>query len=98
MSTTSIESLHADLQRLQQVLQGDDHALAGRMVAEHEQRLRQYLQQPGVSRHGLGSLLELQKSVIAQMRRARDEAGDWLRANRQSNNVARAYSQAGSLR
>lgn len=100
MSPVSLEALHAELQQLQQVLESDDNALAERLVAEHEQHLRQYLQQPGtdVSRDSMGSLLELQQAVIAQMLQARDEAGDWLRANRLSNNAARAYSQAGSLR
>ncbi|UKE48830.1 MULTISPECIES: hypothetical protein [Xanthomonas translucens group] len=100
MIAVSIEALHAELQQLQQVLQGDDHALAERMVSEHDQHLRQYLQQAvsDVSRDGIGSLLKLQQAVIAQMLQARDEAGDWLRASRVSNNAARAYSQAGSLR
>ncbi|WP_369938767.1 hypothetical protein [Xanthomonas medicagonis] len=100
MIAVSIEALHAELQQLQQVLQGDDHALAERMVAEHEQHLREYLQLAGndVSRESVASLLKLQHAVIAQMLQARDEAGDWLRANRLSNNAARAYSQAGSLR
>ncbi|UYB50480.1 hypothetical protein OCJ37_10600 [Xanthomonas sp. AM6] len=98
--TVSLESLHAELRQLQQVLDTDEHALAERMVAEHEEHLRAYLQQAGAdaARDGLGALLQLQQAVIAQMLQARDEAGNWLRANRQSNNAARAYSQAGSLR
>jgi hypothetical protein len=100
MIAISIESLHAELQQLQDILRGDEYALAERMVAEHDRHLRQYLQQAGtdVSRDSIGSLLTLQQAVIAQMLQARDDAGDWLRANRHSNNAARAYSQAGSLR
>ncbi|MEB1527980.1 hypothetical protein [Xanthomonas sp. WHRI 7945] len=98
--TVSLDALHAELQQLQQALDSDEHALAERLVAEHDQHLRHYLQQTGadVARDGLASLLTLQQAMIAQMCQARDEAGDWLRANRQSNNAARAYSQAGSLR
>lgn len=99
-AASSIESLHAELLALQDALDRDEHALAAQMVADHDRHLRQYIAQAGrnASIAGMASLLELQQRLMARMREARDEAGAWLRASRQSNNAARAYSQAGSLR
>lgn len=100
MSAVTVESLHAELQHLQGLLHGEDHALADRLLDAHIAHVQDYLDAAGAdySREGIASLLDLQRATLAQMGQVRDTASAALRAQRHSNHAARAYSQAGSLR
>ncbi len=94
-----LKALHEDLESLKNAIDGEDHALAERIVGEHDQRVRDYLHAHGAhsAPQALQNLLEQQLSLTTRMRQLRDEAAQYLRAERQSTRAANAYLQAGTL-
>lgn len=94
-----LEALHADLDALKNAIEAEDHEGAEQIVANHDQRLRSYIQDNGtaVSADALQALLDQQHTVTERMRELRDQAAMHLRAERQSTRAASAYQQAGTL-
>lgn len=98
-TNTMLQALHVDLDALKNAIDGEDHEQAERIVSEHDQRLRDYIQAHGAASAApaLQSLLAQQQALIERMRELRDEAAAHLRQERQSVRAASAYQQAGAL-
>ncbi len=97
--TDLLQALHADLDLIKNAIETEDHAATERIVAEHDARVREYLQAYGAAAAApaLQELLVQQQAVTERMRQLRDEAADHLRSERQSRRATNAYQQAGSL-
>jgi len=98
-SASLLQALHDDLDLLKNAIDGEDHDMAQRIVAGHDQRVHDYIQSHGVDAAPaqLQALLEQQHAVTARMRELRDEAEFHLRRERQSTRAASAYLRAGAL-
>ncbi|MBD9534364.1 hypothetical protein IB227_00680 [Stenotrophomonas sp. STM01] len=94
-----LQALHVDLDLIKNAIEAEDHATTERIVGEHDQRVRDYLHAHGAhsAPQALQNLLEQQLSLTTRMRQLRDEAAQYLRAERQSTRAANAYLQAGTL-
>lgn len=94
-----LHALQSDLESLKSAINDEDHVLAERIVNDHDQRLRAYVQAHGVAAQmpALQQLHEEQQALIARMRELRDDAAAHLRQERQSVRAVNAYQQAGAL-
>ncbi|WP_269791840.1 hypothetical protein [Stenotrophomonas sp. Iso1] len=98
-NSTVLQSLQDDLESLKNAIDAEDHAQAEKIVNDHDQRLRAYVQANGVETEmpALQQLHKQQQALIARMRELRDEAAAHLRQERQSTRAVNAYQQAGAL-
>ncbi len=94
-----LEALYDSLETLRIALGEEDHELAQRIVAHHDQQVREYIAANGgqAPASALRSLLEMQQSLTADMAELRDIAATHLRAGHQSVRAASAYNQTESL-
>lgn len=94
-----LQALHADLDLIKNAIEAEDHAATERIVAEHDERVRAYIEAYGAASaaDALHDLLAQQHALTERMRQLRDEAAEHLRSERQSRRVTNAYQQAGTL-
>lgn len=96
MSGGVLQSLVADLDAMDRALDTADYGLAGRILAEHDQRLKDCFGGGGLSPacSELQAVLERQQAIARRMIAMRDHISAQLRSVRQSGEAARAYREA----
>jgi len=96
MNAEVLQLLIADLDAMDRALDAADYALAGRILVEHDQRLRDCLGSEDLrpAPDDLRAVLDRQHAVTRRMIVLHDHVSAQLRNVRQSGEAARAYREA----